>query len=112
MHHQKTIFPRYFCALAAGSDGVTIEQLKNALYVSYTPDQVFDIKEFNRVLESELDEIELQVIHARFYQNESLRQITSYLNVSDETVRSVEARALRKLRRNTSRMRDFAGTVL
>jgi len=101
------LFPRYFCKLLTSGESVTLEQLVWSLYVQYTPDQVFDIKEFNQILELELDQIELDVIKARYFQGESLRDASAHLPISEEYIRTVEARALRKLRRPSSSMRHF-----
>ena len=100
------LFPRHICRFDQYT-AVTEDQLIDVLYSPATPATIHDVREFNRVLAASLSAKELHVIEARYYRGLSLRDAMVELNMSQEGVRQVEAKALRKLRHPKSGMQSF-----
>lgn len=63
-------------------------------------DEMFE-KEFQRILKESLTERELAVIYLRFWEKLTLKESGKRINLSQERVRQIESKALRKLRHPT-----------
>jgi transcriptional regulator with XRE-family HTH domain len=102
------LFPRYKFQISTCRDGATDEQINDSLQTYMAPDREFDFKEFNALVTRILDEKEMAVIKSIYYDADLITQVASDMHLTREGVRSIEARALRRLRGQYSEIRAFA----
>jgi RNA polymerase sigma factor (sigma-70 family) len=101
------LFPEYAFQFNTVAVGVTNEQIEEALYQDVLPDEEYDCIEFNEAVAGVLLPKELDVIHARYYEGKTLDEVGRILRRTIESVRQIEAKALRKLRHPSAHMDDF-----
>jgi RNA polymerase primary sigma factor len=81
---------------------------------NYSPEKIFDKNDLHKVTEEILEKLkekEKQILKDRFAfesrKRETLKSIAKKMNVSPETVRQIEIRAIKKIKDNYSYMKEY-----